>query len=632
MVPGVVQAQNADPLSFLPLASDSLNDLNDTIPDNTLLLDISDARAEFFVIGRPFEFNSPDSGIERMQDYDPAFRGFADRQTLGNIGQASQPLIFGPRGSVGLDMAEEPYKPYQSQADSLAYFRVNMPYTRIRYLLGAGVQQRLRFTHSQNLMPNLNLGLDYTRTVSEGQSLQQKAGLHDLGVSGWYRSRDHRYAATLSYLFFSALAQENGGAAIDSVFDFTPRSAAPIVLADAFSRQRRHSINLGNHLFGGRMTLSEPDDSTSLQRVEPSWRAWHRLSWISDRREFTDALPDQDNYPPFLFFSDSLQVSYGLQRLENELGWGSSGLVRADSSLRTFQYKATLMHRVDALQQTIERNTVQDLIGGAVLSLVPQSDSLRRWSLIGRGEGSISLSGEFDASVRAGFATPEQRLTLGIGAMRLKPSEQQNLFFSQAWFWDQDLAAEYRVVPEFRYRHRAARLDLALKYHRVQRMIYWDESSVPRNAGAGTDVLQLLLQQNFRLGNWHLDNAIALQRSTAEWINLPLYMGRHSFYYEDSFFEGALFARFGFDMRFQSRYTADAWNPVTASFYVQNQITPDTYPVVDLFFNAIIDQARIFVKVYNINQGYPEAGYYQTPNYPMMNRGFVFGIDWRFWY
>jgi hypothetical protein len=129
-----------------------------------------------------------------------------------------------------------------------------------------------------------------------------------------------------------------------------------------------------------------------------------------------------------------------------------------------------------------------------------------------------------------------------------------------------------------------------------------------------------------------LDNTVALQRTESSALNLPLYVGRHIFYYEGFFFEQALFARIGADVRFQSAYTADAWNPLTASFYLQRTATPDTYPVLDLFFSAIIDRARIMIKGVNLTQGLFDPGWYQTPDYPMPNRGFVLQVDWRFWY
>ena len=644
-----VYGQSIDPLTGLPATSSGgiVNDPviggssnldvdglpNDSIPDNSIEFDISDARVEYFLPGLPFEYQIPDTSLSRMQDYDPVFRGLIEYQTLGNLAQAAQPLLFGSRGSrgtVGFDLAGEPYILYQTLPDSLRFYRVNKPYTQASYVLGAGVQQILNFRHARNIVPNLNLALDYTRTVSEGQSSQQKAGIHNLGTSGWFRTRDRRYAVTAGFLFQSVLAEENGGAAIDSVFGFTPREAAPVQLVEAQTKNARQSFHLQQHLFGGHTETIPLKDSLSYDRIVPQWRAWHEFAWSKDERSFTDAQPDTSYYPDWLFDPDSVLVSYSLTRIEN-----SFGLARArvsDTVGSPWEYRVRLTHRYDRIQATAGFRTEQDLIGLGQVSFLPIQDSLSRLRPLFESTGELNRKGEFDAQARAGFMFGGQRFTLGLQAQRLLPTDQQQFFFSAPYFWNQDLGAESRIVPELRYQNQRAGLNLVLKYHQVQNLLFWNESSIPSQASGGTNVWQALVIQNFHLGNWHLDNTLSVQKTSSEWINLPVYIGRHSFYYEGFFFENALFARFGMDVRYQSQYTADAWNPVTASFYIQNDRIPDTYPTVDVFFSAVIDQARIFLKGYNLAQGFFAPGWYQTPDYPMPNRGIVLGIDWRFWY
>lgn len=647
------QAQSIDPLTGLPFAEDSLAFAADNLLQDTIEYDIRNARADFFLPGQPFAFLPLDTSIARFQDFDPAFTGIMDRQTLGNVGQATQPLWHAARGTVGIDLAEDPYRPYQTQPDSLRYYRVNKPYTQLRYALGSGVQQRLNFRHAQNIMPNLNVSLDYTRTVSEGQSNQQKAGVHDLGTSAWFRTRDRRYGVNAGYLFSAVTAEENGGAAIDSVFGFTPRDAAPVQLADALTEHRRQSFQVQQHLFGGRAAgpaaaetaLFLPLDSastaaaqTGLPRihtpVNPRWRVWHRLEWSTDQRAFYDAQPDTSFYGPFLFEPDTLRADYSLQRVQNTIGLASAD--EADTLPRSLHYQVSLVHRWDRVQQTAGFRSLQDLLAQGNLRWLPGSpapgDTLHGFHPLAEAEFEGNRFGEWDAGLRLGFRSRQHRLSLGITAQRFQPSEQQDFFFSAPFFWQLDLGAERRLIPELRYQHRIAGMDWALKVHQVQDLLYWNEDAQPAQVNGSTRIWQALLRQDFQLGHWHLDNTVALQHTESAVLNLPMYVGRHSFYYEGFFFENALFARIGTDVRFQSAYTADAWNPLTATFYLQNNVMPDTYPVVDLFFSAIIDRARIMIKGVNLAQGLFAPGWYQTPDYPMPNRGFVLQIDWRFWY
>jgi len=648
------QAQSIDPSTGLPFLEDSLAVGADSLLQDTIEYDIRNARADYFLPGQPFAFLPLDTGIERFQDFDPAFLGLIDRQTLGNIGQASQSLWHEARGTVGIDLADDPYRPYQTPSDSLRYYRVNKPYTQLRYALGSGVQQRLNFRHAQNIMPNLNVSLDYTRTVSEGQSNQQKAGVHDLGTSAWFRTRDRRYGVNAGYLFSAVTAEENGGAAIDSVFGFTPRDAAPVQLADALTEHRRQSFQLHQHLFGGRaagpaaadtsiylpLDSTQVEDSTVLQLsrlatpVNPRWRMWHSLEWSTDRRAYTDSQPDTTYYGTFLFFPDTLLAEYALQRVQNTIGLAS--VDEADTLPKSLHYQVALIHRWDRVQQTAGFRSLQDVLAQGSVRWLPGSprpgDTLRGVHPFATADFLGNRFGELDAGLRLGVRTEQQRLSLGLTAQRFQPSEQQDFFFSAPYFWELNLDAERRLIPELRYQHKSAGMDWVVKVHQVQNLLYWDESAQPAQVNGQTYIWQALLRQDFQLGNWHLDNTVALQHTGSAVINLPLYVGRHSFYYEGFFFENALFARIGTDVRFQSEYTADAWNPLTAAFYLQNSATPDTYPVVDLFFSAIIDRARIMIKGVNLAQGLFAPGWYQTPNYPMPNRGFVLQVDWRFWY
>ncbi len=641
------------------------------LPDLNPVLDLSDARLEYALGQDGLRWTVPDSGIARLQDYDPAFRGALDRQTLGNLAQASQPLVFGAPealGTVGLDLAGSPWYPYLRHPDSLRWYRVNKPYTRLRYVLGSGVQQQLGLLHTQNLMPNLNATLDYTRHVSVGQSAQQKAGVHDLGLSAWYRSPGRGYTAQVAYVFGGVLAEENGGSAIDSPFAFTPREAAPIRLPDAIHEHKNQRLLLRQTFRLGRKAAEpdqaeapEPDgigpaDTIRSVAVEPlaadtsavglagdaaaipparqrapAWEVWHELAWSTDRRSYTDARPDTAFYPTFLFVpDDTLQVAYSLARVENTLGLGNAP--REDSLELRMPFRVGLTQRVDRLQATAGLSTQSDLIAWGRWSWQPPTDSLRPWRPRAHAEGRLNQRGELQAAVQAGVSSPRRSLLLGVQAWRLDPSEQQQFFFSAPYFWNRELGAETRLVPSLSYRDQRLGTALSLRYHRVQNLLYWDTESQPQRDQGGTDVLQVLWQQNFRLGNWHLDNSMALQHTASKLVNLPLYWGRHSLYYEGYFFEDALFARFGADVRVMSPYTADAWNPVLAVFYLQEQQKTDLYPVVDVYFAARIDRARIFLKGINLTQGLFAPGWYQTLDYPMLNRGLVLGIDWQFWY
>ncbi|MGB3617910.1 MAG: putative porin, partial [Catalinimonas sp.] len=77
-------------------------------------------------------------------------------------------------------------------------------------------------------------------------------------------------------------------------------------------------------------------------------------------------------------------------------------------------------------------------------------------------------------------------------------------------------------------------------------------------------------------------------------------------------------------------YFADAYMPVTGQYHLQNEFAVRAYPVADVFANVRIRRANLFLKVSHANQGFPTAGYFQTPYYPGLLRSFEFGVHWQF--
>ena len=66
-------------------------------------------------------------------------------------------------------------------------------------------------------------------------------------------------------------------------------------------------------------------------------------------------------------------------------------------------------------------------------------------------------------------------------------------------------------------------------------------------------------------------------------------------------------------------------------FYNQDTFTANSYPLVDVFFNARIKRARIFVKYHNLVQSFTKQGYFPTAYYPGQRGIIDFGFDWSFY-
>ncbi len=74
----------------------------------------------------------------------------------------------------------------------------------------------------------------------------------------------------------------------------------------------------------------------------------------------------------------------------------------------------------------------------------------------------------------------------------------------------------------------------------------------------------------------------------------------------------------------------NAYDPVLAEFYVQNDQELGGYPMVDFFFNGRVRQTRIFFKLENVNTLIDGNNNFSAPSYPYRDFLVRFGLVWDF--
>src|SRR5690606_26113024 len=124
----------------------------------------------------------------------------------------------------------------------------------------------------------------------------------------------------------------------------------------------------------------------------------------------------------------------------------------------------------------------------------------------------------------------------------------------------------------------------------------------PRQQGLPISILQLIVDQNFKLGNFHLDNSVILQSASEDEIRLPEFYSRHSLYFEGNIFKRVMLLRVGFDLRMSSDYYANYYQPLVGQFHIQDRENILFYPATDVFLTLKVKTFRFFVKGENITQ------------------------------
>ena len=113
-------------------------------------------------------------------------------------------------------------------------------------------------------------------------------------------------------------------------------------------------------------------------------------------------------------------------------------------------------------------------------------------------------------------------------------------------------------------------------------------------------------------------------------LNVPEWITRNTFMYSTNIFNNSLFIQTGLTFNYFTKYYADHYNPLISEFVTQNYRKIGEFPRFDFFFNAKIQQTRVFIKVEHLNSSFTGYDYYSDPFSPYRDMSIRFGLVWNF--
>ena len=139
------------------------------------------------------------------------------------------------------------------------------------------------------------------------------------------------------------------------------------------------------------------------------------------------------------------------------------------------------------------------------------------------------------------------------------------------------------------------------------------------------------------IGKFSLINTAKFQKKEQEVspgnlsaLNVPEWITRNTFMYSTKIFNNSLFIQTGLTFNYFTKYYADYYNPLISEFVTQNYREIGEFPRFDFFFNAKIQQTRVFIKVEHLNSSFTGYDYYSDPFSPYRDMSIRFGLVWNF--
>ncbi len=215
-----------------------------------------------------------------------------------------------------------------------------------------------------------------------------------------------------------------------------------------------------------------------------------------------------------------------------------------------------------------------------------------------------------------------------------EPDFYQQYIITNHYKWDNDFSKTSTTKLEAELSIPRWKLDASFGYSLLSNNIYYDTLGIVRQNSTPMSVIKASLRKDFQLWKFHFDNKLLFQLSSnQEVMPLPLLALKLRYYLEFDVVRDAMKMQIGANGTFTTNWYAPAYNPVLGVFHNQNKEQFGNCPYIDLFVNVQWKRVSVFMKVVNINMGWPseKADYFTAAGYIASPTVFKIGVTWPFY-
>lgn len=615
--------------------------------DNPSLFDYRNARVEFFT-GNSFGiWSETDTTLNGFYQFNNARKStLFEPVVLGNLGSPYTSRFFRYDRMVGFDYGRHERDAYITDVDEVRYWRANVPFTNVGYVAGQFAEQYFYVTHTRNFGPQANVAIEFNKLVSEGYYQRSRNDYGNTTLSGWYQTKDERYAVYVAGVRGVSEHMENGGINNDTLFDYPNPELAEPFRTQAFSAWDNWQGSVTQVYRIGEQVAYQVNDTTQDFYFAPKAEVRYTFTARDQHYLFEDPDSDQDYYGDLYFELDTLRDRTQVRGFTNlllienpaQIKVGADSLVPAAHRWRiSAKYQ---WH--DVSDQGGVRNFQNMVLGG--LYSTPQLFGNRVWLFFA---GAYDLyEPAYSARAKVSFSNNILQPALTFRTASLAPTVMDERYIGFDRFWDREGDNTTMNSAELEMSYSGFELHVlftALGNYYFNHTSYAfdpeDESQITPRTVDEVTVSQVWLTKVFTPGVFVLENALGVQGTDADLL-MPAFLANINWYYKGSLFKKALHTQMGMHAWYASNYNALPYDMITGRFlniytgYFGTPVPPEVVmePVIDIYASFDVRTLRFFVKMENIAQGLFSKGWYQAPYYPMQPRAFKLGIDWNLYY
>lgn len=555
---------------------------------------------------------------------------------FSNVGQTYNSLSYNysNNSTIPLFGARARHFNYMEICD-INYYHVPTPLTELYYKTAFEQGQQLDAFFTTNISKQFNFSIAYKglRSLGKYQHILTSTGNFRFTTS--YKTKNERYVANAHIVMQDLLNEENGGLQDDNIQyfesgnpEFRDRAVLAVNFEDAENILKGKRFHL-DHLYH----LVKPKDSLSRNKLFVN----HIMSFEDKYFEYNQTR--ENEYFGEAFLQSDLRDRVTLENFYNKLGINYRNNTIGDLQFNIEHNNYNYGYDKVVL---INNEYITNRLKGDIISVGGKyQKTINKFSLYG--EAAINVSGDFEGNYFTGRASYNLNEHIKVDAHinhnstapnynyllyqsvyknynwknNFNNTETQQLGFNINSKWLGNISLDYTTINDFTYFKKDGVDDLVKPFQTDQTINY----------------LKFKWEKGFNfLKKFTLYNTVMYQnvQDDSMIFNLPELTTRNTLYYSNHFFKRALFLQTGVTFSYFSKYYMNAYDPLMAEFYVQNNQEYGGFPRFDFFVNAKIQQIRIYLKAEHFNSAWTGYDFYSAPNYPYRDFVVRFGVVWNF--
>ena len=560
--------------------------------------------------------------------------------------------------NLGFNLQSPYFDGYLKTPENIRFYQTMTPYTVLSYNNSLKKDYLVQVAHTQNIIPRWNVSLDYRLICPEGNLSGSGAKNHYLDATTNYFSRDSRLQVRAGFIWQSFNTEENGGLKDDSYFTSSSSSnlsGLPVRLYNSSSKSLHHNAFLhATYNFVRQVERTRERDSlvarydtistdsirlvmdtlivTDTLRVgtphvvnlgvlgvEADYSRWKRAAFLT-------------NYTDSILWSDASATLFWTNDAYTDYRWRNPLKITIGITPR----------RLNAIVPKDTASTPDTLLTSAAVNPFAKVE-LHLWHVTLRGEGKLdnTLLGlhsnikDPDIFTRLALTVPfdsAENNTIELSASYKKQLPEVRMLHTTGYTLNPILYQRFAAHLQHSSDSKFFRLiDLNISASHMSHNVWYDSTLTPVVGNNDFWICQAALDLHLQWRWLHFNMLQLLQHSSDDvQMAVPLLASKNSIYADFTLCRNALRMQIGADVRYFSRFAADAYDPATGLFYMQDTEVGDCL-WADAFINLQIKRASIYVKAGHVNalwESHPH--YFLLPHYPGTRFGLFWGMTWKF--